>query len=285
LTIGASVKRIGKRAFRMCNVGEITCKSPAFEVDDEAFYNNTGLDTGEWLSHITKLGKRVFFMCRFWKAPNFENLEEIGSEAFYTCFFGGNNAYGSRTGDCTFIIPPKLKSIATDAFSNCVYLSWFYVKDNPYFHGSEQKQPYLLNSSGTSLLMTVPDPFNSPMGEDWYTFPETLVKLEPGCIRDRGNIVIPKSVVEMEGAFKDCSRYTEDVYIRADIPPSSLTRHSMKRFSRSETSRYMCPRVVVNFMPMRLAGDVSDGLMRHIVGLVIILTTTNLRRQAVSIIW
>ncbi len=240
LTIGASVKRIGKRAFSMCNVSEITCKSPAFEVDDQAFYNNSNLDTGEWLSHITKLGKRVFFMCHFLKAPNFENLEEIGSEAFYTCFFGGNNAYGSRTGDCTFIIPPKLKSIATDAFSNCVYLSWFYVKDNPYFHCSEQKQPYLLNSSGTSLLMTVPDPFDSPMGEDWYTFPETLVKLEPGCIRGRGNIVIPNTVVEMEGAFRDCSQYITEVYIRADIPPViSDTTFNDKIFESRDLTLYV----------------------------------------------
>lgn len=240
LTIGASIKRIGKRAFSMCNVGEITCKSPAFEVDDQAFYNNSGLDTGEWLSHITKLGSRVFFMCNFRKAPNFENLEEIGSEAFYTCFFGGNNAYGVRTGDCTFNIPPKLKRIATDAFSNCVYLSWFYVKDNPYFYCSEQKQPYLLNSSGTSLIMTVPDPFDSPIGEDWYTFPETLVKLEPGCIRGRGNIVIPNTVVEMEGAFRDCSQYITEAYIRADIPPViSDTTFNDKIFESRDLTLYV----------------------------------------------
>lgn len=216
LTIGASIKRIGKRAFRMCNVGEIICKSPAFEVDDEAFYNNTSLDTGEWLSHITKLGSRVFFMCYFLKAPNFESLEEIGSEAFYTCIFKVLNGQGG--GDALFVIPPKLKSIAPDAFSNCVGLWWFLVKDNPYFYCSEKNQPYLLNNNGTSLLLTVPNPYLSPMGGNWCTFPETLVKLEPRCVRERGNIVIPNTIIEMEGAFKDCTTL-DIVYSNADIPP------------------------------------------------------------------
>ena len=216
LTIGASVKRIGKRAFKMCNVGEITCKSPAFEVDDEAFYNNTGLDTGEWLSHITKLGWRSFFWCYFLNNPNFENLEEIGSEAFFTCFFKLNDGRGAAQ----FTIPPKLKSIAPDAFKNSVGLWWFYVRDNPYFYNGVQ--PYLLNNSGTSLLMTVTDPFDLIGKSDGlYPLPETLVKLEPGCVcgNTSANIVIPNTIVEMEGAFKNCSKYLNNIYIRADIPP------------------------------------------------------------------
>ena len=220
LTIGASIKRIGKRAFRMCSVGEITCKSPAFEVDDEAFYGplGNGLDTGEWLSHITKIGRRAFAMKFFLNNPNFENLEEIGSEAFYTCIFKTNDGRG----DALFAIPPKLKSIAPDAFKNSVGLWWFYVRDNPYFYNTGSAQPYLLNSSGTSLLMTVTDPFDligDPNG--LYPLPETLVKLEPGsiCGNYGANIVIPNTIVEMEGAFKNCSKSITDVYIRADYPP------------------------------------------------------------------
>ena len=185
LTIGASVKKIGKKAFAFCKLSEVISNSPAFEADDEAFFMCGEIDSGDWLGCVTKLGKDAFSMARFKETPNFSNLVEIGSQAFSSCSFPNE----------TFIIPPKLKSISPDAFWGCI-LSFFKVENNPNFLCSPNRQEYLCNSSGSSVIMTVN---RQRYGLDW---PEGIVRLEPGSIRTEIT-KIPATVVEMEGAFRD----------------------------------------------------------------------------------
>ena len=68
----------------MCDLSEVTSKSPAFDVDDEAFMA-TRPDCGEWLGCITSLGKSAFAAASFSdedKQPRFTHLESIGDLAF-----------------------------------------------------------------------------------------------------------------------------------------------------------------------------------------------------------
>ena len=207
LTIGASVKSIGYRAFGLSGLSEITCKSEAFEVGDQAFFMCTNLDCGEWLSHITKIGKSAFTGANFHTAPDFKRLVEVGSKAFQSCRFAGN----------TFTVPKTLKRIAPDAFDGST-LSWFVVKDNPNFYCAKDQMGYLCNSSGTSLIMTVSNPVMPIGNPNMDAFPDNMVRMEPGSIRARGNICIPSTIVEMEGAFKDCNPFVT-LRILTKVPP------------------------------------------------------------------
>lgn len=187
LTIGANVKRVGKKAFYLCPLNQVTCKSPAFEADDNAFTTPNHIDSGDWLGCITKLGNEALAMASFDKTPNFAKLEEVGSEAFSGCSFAKEE----------FVVPPTLKSISPDAFKGC-RISFFKVENNPNFLCSPYYQEFLCNSNGTSLIMTV------TFRRFQMSLPETVVKLEPRSIRC--NIEIPNTIIEMEGAFEDCPK-------------------------------------------------------------------------------
>ena len=203
LTIGASVKRIGKKAFYQCPLTTVVCKSPAFEADDQAFSTPTGgtIDDGEWLAHITRLGREALAVRTFKNVPNFALLEEVGSRAFASCTFPEEE----------FVVPPKLKSIEPDAFWGAP-LSFFKVENNPYFLCSPYSQEFLCNSNGTCLLMTV----NSR--RFGLNMPETVVRMEPRCIRNNLRIEIPAHIIDMEGAYKDVTSLS---YLRcmATVPP------------------------------------------------------------------
>lgn len=194
LTIGANIKRIGKRAFRMCKLRSVTCKSPAFEADDEAFFSCGEVDCGEWLGHITKLGREAFAMGIFKQKPVFTQLEEIGPEAFVSCTFPGSE----------FLLPPNLKKISPDAFHMGMFFGFEPNEANPCFDAL--RSGLLFNNNQTSLVLA---PLANWDVEAW-TFPETLTKMEPGCVMSRRKsgsyfgFEIPGTVVEMEGAFSNC---------------------------------------------------------------------------------
>jgi len=196
LTIGANIKRIGKRAFRMCKLYHVTCKSPAFEADDEAFFACGEVDCGEWLGCITKLGREAFAMGIFKKKPVFTQLEEIGPKAFVSCTFPNSE----------FQLPPKLKKISPDAFYMGMFFGFEPNEANPCFDAS--RSGLLYNNNQTSLVLA---PLANWDIEAW-SLPETLTKMEPGCVMSRRSqssksyygFEIPNTIVEMEGAFNNC---------------------------------------------------------------------------------
>lgn len=209
LTIGASIERIGKKAFYLCPLSTVICKSPAFVVDERGFSNPSGgyIDSGEWLNHITKIGFEGFAGHYFRTAPDFAQLEEIGSRAFA----------GSKFPENEFVVPSKLKHISPDAF-DVSGLSYFLVKDNPNFLCSPYTQFFLCNSNGTSLMMTPPITKMGVLGDGLTPFPETLVKMEPSSVRNNVNVIIPQTIIDMEGAYKDVTKLS---YLRcmAVVPP------------------------------------------------------------------
>lgn len=200
LTIGASIQRIGKKAFYLCPLTDVVCKSPAFEVGDQAFSQFGGTVSGEWLGHITKIGRESFSNCNFKGDINFALLEEIGPRAFAGCSFPGEE----------FVIPPKLKTIEPDAFWGTP-LSFFKVENNPHFLCSPNIQEFLCNSNGTSMLMSV------NRRRFLLDLPETVVKLAPRSIRNV-DITIPGHIIEMEGAYKDYESL-RSLSCEAVIPP------------------------------------------------------------------
>ncbi|MBR1463882.1 MAG: C10 family peptidase [Prevotella sp.] len=224
LTIGKNIKRIGKRAFYMGLLSEVTSKSPAFEADDEAFYM-TNPDCGEWLDCITSIGYQTFAGAGFSKSPIFSNVEKIGARAFNGVTFPEevDGAVSVRQ----FHIKSKLKSIDPNAFYN-TRLSIFKVDEsNPYFSTSNFSlfaRCMLFNKNATSLVLTI-DPGTSIGEENGYmtAFPETVVRLEPSSISTRSkknyvSVTIPNTVIDMEGAFKDCE-YVNKLTCLAIVPP------------------------------------------------------------------
>ena len=223
LTIGASVKRIGKQAFRFCRVGTVISRSPGFEVDDQAFFEggSGGIDPA-WYGCITKLGSRVWAGLgpTFPVMPEFTQLREINKEAFYSIRFPANSE---------FHVLPNLKTIHPGAFvgSN---LRYFKVDDdNPYYSRADYpwgtERSILYNKTKTSIIAALPT--YTPMGSMAYSkqYPESVVKMEPGSVNpvytdgsSAQTFIIPKTVVEMEGAFTECYNLYNLICL-APVPP------------------------------------------------------------------
>jgi len=225
LVIGKNIKRIGKKAFYMCDLTEVTSKSPAFDVDDEAFAI-THPGPGDWLGCITSLGKRAFFAAVFSREdfkgiPYFAKVETIDDEAFL----------GATVPAGRFKIPSTLRYISPTALSGAVAVSsigrdritGFEVdENNPYFSGG--RAAFLYNKNKTSLVLAGAE--REHIGDSFYPFAETMVKMEPGSISSRGgtgswsydDVTIPATVVEMEGAFKYCETLG-DVICLHTVPP------------------------------------------------------------------
>lgn len=215
LTIGASIKKIGRKAFYSCPLSQVICKSPAFEVGEQAFAESTP-DCGDWLDCIISLGTKAFAGVRFEKGdPHFAKLEKIGSKAFAGISFSEKQ----------FVLPPKLKSIAPDAFYGSEFYGFEDNEENPYFCVANAYCLY--NKKQTSLVLT---PLaNWAIGDD-IPFPENLVKMEPGSITSRRKassyngqvsyygVTIPATVVDMEGAFNNCETLSKLTCL-AVIPP------------------------------------------------------------------
>ena len=184
LVIGKNIKRIGKKAFYMCDLSDVTSKSPAFVVDEEAFAI-TRPRPGDWYGCITSLGKRAFFAATFSRddfkeMPYFAKVETIGDEAFL----------GTTMPSGYFKIPPTLRYISPTALSGAVSVTYtgrdkvagFEVdENNPYFSGGGA---FLYNKNNTSLVLT--GGLRSPIGIRILPFAETMVRMEPGSISSRG---------------------------------------------------------------------------------------------------
>ncbi len=246
LTIGASVKRIGKKAFMMCSLSNIISRSPGFEVDDEAFEaggTGTSAGDGEWLGCITKLGYRVFASCSFNVSPHFKSLKEIGGQALYAVTFPDENLPYTYNGETyyravkLFHVFPSLKRIAPNAFEGTNLQAFIVEEGSPCFriHPDLQYSKMLFSKDGSSLVVTLPQSYTTSMyGTSWYSltlgdddiyreyFTDNLVKLEPGSIHslqhETFNVIIPNTVIEMKDAFTNCERLN-NLTCLAVVPP------------------------------------------------------------------
>ena len=228
LTIGASVKRIGKQAFMMCALSNIISRSPALEVDEEAFLesgNGTYEGDGAWLGCITKIGRRAFTAngAQFCKTPYFTQLREIDEEAFYGVAFPEETVTGSSLKIPRFHILPNLRKVSPNAFVGTNLQGFIIDEANPFFSTNTAfpLSKSLYNKNRTSLVLSLQQHYSSSMygvsysdwalGEQWSElFPENLVRMEPGSIhsttRSSFRVIIPNTVVEMEGAFTNCNK-------------------------------------------------------------------------------
>lgn len=226
LTIGKNVKRIGKRAFFLCPLGRIISRSPAFEVDEEAFMN-TKPAAGDWTNCITSLGRRAFYGAKLnMRQSRFNNLEVIGDSAFAL------SSFGDKAADIT--IGPKVKQLSPSAFDRMHYSSVIHVdENNPYFStmGSPTSN-IVYNKDKTSIILAT-----GFVKEN--DFAPTVLKMEPNCLRPDYKYynIIPSSVVEMTGAFRDYKDVGE--YVCLSVVPPVMTDDSFNEESL-ETVRQSC---------------------------------------------
>ena len=161
---------------------EIVCKSKRVELDSYSF-GQTQLNPGDWEKSIVKINKRAFSGASYnGYRPNFENLEVLGDSALFRFV---NN----------FRIGPKVREISKSAFDG-VYYPFISVDSlNPYFADDDHLRPIIYNKNKTSVIIAC--------GSRNGNWPETVIKMEPGCIRYGGTIDIPQTIVDMEGVFSD----------------------------------------------------------------------------------
>ena len=209
LTIGANIKQIGARAFYACPIKDIVCKSPRVELERECFVN-ARLNRGDWENCIVKIGKRAFAGAKLDKDTYFENLEVLGDSAISGVMWGSS-------GVLDFTIGPKVREIAPSAFDgfdggwNIPMLRVH--NDNPYF--TSDQEPIIYNKDTTTMHLVL-------KRADFLNMTKVL-KMEPGCMRGAiSSMTIPPTVVDMEGAFKDCMppKYTTTIICQHMVPPA-----------------------------------------------------------------
>lgn len=191
LYIGQHIKRIGKQAFYLCPLTRgIVCASRQVELETESFAHTTPVH-GDWEEGIVKINKKAFYGATLSADTYFKNLEVIGDSATY----GGRWGSGSPF----FRIGPKVREIAVTAFDGMYQNATvpYLIVDtlNPYF--SDDFYPIIYNKNKTAVIIALSNP-----SAGW---PETIIKMEPGCIRGSIDCTIPQTIVDMEGAFKDCT--------------------------------------------------------------------------------
>lgn len=190
LTIGKNIRKIGKQAFYLCDLNRgIICKSDHVELETESFAHSKPVH-GDWENGIVKINKKAFYGATLSADTYFKNLEVLGDSATY----GGRWGNGSPF----FRIGPKVREIAVTAFDgmyqNGIMPTLIVDTLNPYFSGDFY--PIIYNKNKTAVIIALSNP-----SAGW---PETIIKMEPGCIRGSIDYTIPQTIVDMEGAFKDC---------------------------------------------------------------------------------
>lgn len=206
LIIGENVKRIGKRAFYLCPLNQgIVCKSPAFEVGEEAFAHSKPAE-GDWTNRITKIDKKAFLGAEFQRWVTFDKLEVLNDSAFYGVMFG--------RGSQIFRIGPKVREIAQSAFDGWNDFSAIplFTADslNPYF-STDDSYPNIYNKNKTCLLIS--------MSSQYAGWPSSLVKIEPGAVRTNcGSYTIPNTIIDMELAFAECENLETYPSVTCPLP-------------------------------------------------------------------
>ncbi|MGM9762398.1 MAG: C10 family peptidase [Candidatus Cryptobacteroides sp.] len=219
LTIGENVKLIGKNAFYTCPLTEIVCKSKQVELDSYSF-GQTSLNPGDWEKSIVKINKRAFSGASYnGNMPYFENLEVLGDSALI-----GFVKYAFRIG-------PKVREISKSAFDGVSYPIISVDSLNPYF-AHDDIWPIIYNKNKTSVVIA----YRSP-AEGW---PETVIKMEPGSVRKVSGFIFPPTIIDMEGACKDCSAPNDD-YSTVTCPllvPPVISDATFSKAMFSDESKY-----------------------------------------------
>lgn len=191
LTIGKNVKKIDKRAFYLCDLNRgIVCKSDRVELETESFAHSKPAH-GDWEKSIVQIDKKAFYGATLSADTYFENLEVLCDSAT----FGGRWGSGSQF----FRFGPKVREIAVTAldgmYSGSAVPILIVDPLNPYF--ADGFDPVIYNKDTTKIIIALSYPGSG-------IWPGNILKMEPGCVRERCSFLIPPTIIDMEGAFKDC---------------------------------------------------------------------------------
>ena len=191
LTIGKNIRKIGKQAFYLCDLNRgIVCKSDHVELETESFAHSKPVH-GDWENGIVKINKKAFYGATLSADTYFKNLEVLCDSATFGGRWGGGSPF--------FRFGPKVREIAVTALDGMYSGSSvpILIVDplNPYFVAGFE--PVIYNKDTTKIILAL----SYPGSHEW---PGHIIKMEPGCVRERCSFWIPPTVVDMEGAFKDC---------------------------------------------------------------------------------
>ncbi len=121
------------------------------------------------------------------------------------------------SGVLDFTIGPKVREIvpsAFDGFDGGWNIPMLRVhNDNPYF--ASDQEPIIYNKDTTTVHLVL-------KRADFLNMTKVL-KMEPGCMRGAiSSMTIPPTVVDMEGAFKDCMppKYVSTIICQHRVPPA-----------------------------------------------------------------
>ena len=189
---GAPVLIIGKRTFiAQDNLQKIQLPKYLKSVEDEAFYNCTGLQTVRFSDTVQKIGARAFYNCTSLRSVEWgKELEEIQENAFTGC----KNLEG------TLFLPDSLKCICRDAFSGCASIDSLVLPDS-------------VSELGTYAFINC-------VGLKEIKIGKGLSKLSRGVFRGCSRIhelVVPENILLIEeDAFCKCTNL-ERVYMETGI--------------------------------------------------------------------
>ena len=200
LTIGRSIKTIGRSAFFNCTRlgGALTIPNSVTLIGDYAFSGCTGF-SGTLIipSSISEISEGVFYRCWGFNALKIsDSVISIGSLAFYNCKrFSGS-----------LIIPNSVKTISSHAFTECYGFNGSLtigesvsVIDQSAFYGCNGFKGSLYISNSVTHI-----------GDNAFY----------GCSGFTGSLILSNTIREIgEGAFYGCSGFTGSLTI-----PNSTTR-------------------------------------------------------------
>ena len=228
--IPASVKYIGKEAFRGCySLQSITIPNSVTSIGDFAFCLCKSLQSITIPNSVKSIGYRAFYFCESLQSITIPNsVTSIGDEAFGGCYSLqsitipnsvtsiGDKAFSGCKSLQSITIPNSVRNIGNHAFRGCNIC--FFICNSTYFQNDDV---CLFNKDKTAIVSRIKDCVN-------YIIPNSVTSIGDafsGC-ESLQSITIPNSVTSIgEYAFRWCKS------LQSITIPNSVTSIGYGAFS------------------------------------------------------
>lgn len=244
---GSKLKSIENDVFRNCSLTEVTIPANVESLGENAFYYCESLKnvTFEEGSKLKSLGNYAFFACPLTEITIPAGVEKIGAFAFR---IGSTDSTGSSTGTLkkvTFGENSVLKSIGTNAFSNCplteitIPASVTSIGSDAFYYCTELQQVKF--EEGSQLTNIDQEAFGRCSSLTEIKIPQSVETIKNSTFvycSSLTEITIPANVVSVgDAAFVGCTSLQSVEFEEG----SSLTSVGRNAFGSSSSSN--CPKL------------------------------------------